>query len=135
MASDESENANLPLNRLPQERYVRIIGEGMRFHGVDDDYIDFQIMNVPYIPNCKPEDYMLFPPSAETKTQKKTIKNGKLSDESMGWFIVGKRVIEIGEHDPKAAFVQWAMAQLVGKINCTWVVMQTLYDADLPVCG
>lgn len=61
MAHDESENAKLPTEKLPQERYIRIIAAGMRQHGVNDEYIDYSILNVPYIPNRKPKDYLSFP--------------------------------------------------------------------------
>jgi hypothetical protein len=98
-------------------------------------------MNVPYIPNRKPEDYLLFPPEKKANSKKKGSKLKQISvsdfqkkSKSMGWLGVGKRVIQIGEHDPKSAFVQRVLTKLVGNINSTWVVMQTLYDPNLPVC-
>lgn len=136
MSLDEDDNAKLPTERLPQERYVRIIAEGMRFHGLDDEYIDYQIMNVPYIPNRKPAEYLRFPVNKGSKKQLKQLscqsytKKAKQND----WLRIGNRVIQIGEHDPQSAFVQWAKSQLVGQEDCTWVLMQTLYDPDLPVC-
>jgi hypothetical protein len=131
------EGKDLP-KRLPQERYVRVIAEGMRQAGVDEEYIDYQIMNEPYIPSRKPGNYLTFA-NQEDKKQKGKLnqvswKEYKKKGKKMGWFLVGKRIIQLGKHDPNGAYVAWIMTNLCGEIDCTWVVMQTFYDPDLPEC-
>ena len=133
MALDKLENDELPKEKLPQERYVRVIATGMRKYGVEDEYIDYSILNVPYIPNRKPEEYLTFP---KEKEKLKTISYNDYvkKAEKKPWFLIGTKVIQLGEHDPKSPFVQWIMTRIAGKPDCTWTMLQTLYDPDLPVC-
>ena len=133
MALDKLENDELPKEKLPQERYVRVIATGMRRYGVEDEYIDYSILNVPYIPNRKPEEYLTFP---KEKEKLKTISYNDYAKkaEKKAWYLIGNKVIQLGEHDPNSPFVQWITSRLVGKPDCTWTMLQTLYDPDLPVC-
>lgn len=116
---------------LPQERYVRIIGEGLKYHGVDQEYIDYQIMNANYTPN--PKELLKF---QDTKKQHKLLYSTYLSKSSRHmWFLVGRRVIEI--QVPKKTddpFVMWAKRELVGKADSTWFMLQSMYEPSLPVC-
>ena len=49
------------IDRLPQERYLRLIAEGLaQYHG-DEDYISDQIMGVAFKPSRKLEEYATFP--------------------------------------------------------------------------
>lgn len=49
-----------PLERIPQERYLRIIAAGMQKYNVSEDYIQDEIMNVPFSPSRKPGNYSQF---------------------------------------------------------------------------
>lgn len=49
------------IEKLPQERYLKLISSGMRAHNIDDDYIEDQILSIPYSPKAKPEDFRTFP--------------------------------------------------------------------------
>ena len=51
------------MDRLPQERYLRVIADGMESYGVDQGYIQEEIMGVPYIPNRTPQKSFLQIPS------------------------------------------------------------------------
>lgn len=135
MALDESENAKLPTEKLPQERYIRIIATGMRQYGVDDEYIDYSILNVPYIPNRKPKDYLSFPQKISGRGKLKIISYDEYVKKARKkmWFLIGNRVIQLGEHDPNSPFVQMLLARVVGKPDSTWVALQTLYDPDIPL--
>lgn len=136
MAKNEIENANIPSNRLPQERSIRAIAQGMKFHGIDEDVIDYHIMNVPYIPKRRPDQFLRFPekkrPGRKHKMKMITHDEYLKKSSNKGWFAIGNRVIQLGAHEPRCAFVKWAKKQLVGKLDCTRVVMQTLYDPDIP---
>jgi len=136
MGHNEEDKSHVPLDRLPQERYVRIIASGMRHHGVDEDYVQYQILNVNYLPDRKPEDYLQFPP-LETKTKKLqyiTMKEYEKKAGDRNWFIIGDRVIQVGKHDESSAFMGWAQHQIIGRQDCTFTILQTLYDPDLPEC-
>jgi hypothetical protein len=136
MKQDEAENQKLPLDRLPQERYIRIIASGMKHHGVDEEYIDSLFMSVPYIPNRKPEEYLQFPQEKEGKRLKSiSRKEYEKKSKEVNWFLVGDRIIQVGQHDPKSAFMQWVQSRAIGQPDCTWTWLQTLYDPDLPECG
>jgi len=119
-------------DELPQERYVRIIGEGLKYHGVEEEYIDYQIMNVHYTPSPK-----VFRQFNHRKHHLKEIAYSTYLSKSARnlWFLVGRKVIEIqvpnNAHDP---FVEWAKQELVGKPDSTWFMLQHMYDPSLPVC-
>lgn len=160
MEGYESENAKLPTEKLPQvrasfsflvrtvgftiltytcvsrslqERYVKVIATGIRQHGVDDEYIDYSILNVPYIPSRKPDEYLAFPKEKEKLKTISFTEYSKKAKKKM-WFLIGTKVIQLGEHDPNCPFVEWIASRLVGKSDCTWTMLQTLFDPDLPVC-
>ena len=119
-------------DELPQERYVRIIGEGLKYHGVDEEYIDYQIMNVPYTPS--PKELLQF---ENKKTKLKEIAYSTYLSRSNRnlWFLVGNKVIQIqGRNNSKDPFVLWAKRELVGKPDSTWFVLQLMYDPSLPAC-
>lgn len=136
MALDECENAKLPTEKLPQERYIRIIAKGMRHHGVDDEYIDYSILNVPYIPNRKPKDYLSFPQKIAGKGKLKVISYEEYVKKAKkkAWFLIGNRIVQLGEHDPNSNFIQMLFLRVIGQPDATWVTLQTLYDPDLPLC-
>lgn len=148
---DESETANdsvsaqvyvmtaIPAetDELPQERYVRIIGEGLRYHGIDEEYIDYQIMNANYEPY--PTELLTFPESTNKRRDLQISYKTYLSKSSKHlWFLVGNKVIEIQEPRRRLstddAFLEWARNELVGKSDSTFFMLQLMYDPSLPVC-
>ena len=141
MNANNLKNEELPSDRLPQERFLRIIASGMRHHGVDEDYIENEVMNCPYIPSRKPEEYLRFPsvedddhPSLRVKTipVQKYLKQASKKK----WFAIGDRVFcirsEIEEDHP---FVMWLRSSFIGHLDVTWTVSRSLFDPDLPRCA
>ena len=63
---DESKviNENAPIEKKPQERYLRLVSEGMKFHGVDETYVADEIMSCPYIPKRTQDNWCRFPTTA-----------------------------------------------------------------------
>jgi hypothetical protein len=108
----------------------------MRHYGVDDEYIDYSILNVPYIPNRKPKDYLSFPQKISGRGKLKVIsyKEYERKAKKNAWFLIGNRIIQLGEHDPNSNFIQMLMARVIGKPDATFVTLQTLFDPDLPLC-
>jgi gamma-glutamylcyclotransferase (GGCT)/AIG2-like uncharacterized protein YtfP len=136
MDSDRVGNEKLPSDRLPQERFLRIIASGMRHHGVDEDYIENEVMNCPYIPKRKPEEYLRFPTISD---KIKTIPVHKYLKHASkkNWFAIGDRVFcipakSLVEDHP---FVTWLKRSYIGHLDVTWTVTRTLYDPDLPKCA
>eukprot|EP00545_Synedropsis_sp_CCMP1620_P014188 CAMPEP_0119023266 /NCGR_PEP_ID=MMETSP1176-20130426/29629_1 /TAXON_ID=265551 /ORGANISM="Synedropsis recta cf, Strain CCMP1620" /LENGTH=315 /DNA_ID=CAMNT_0006978313 /DNA_START=1 /DNA_END=948 /DNA_ORIENTATION=+ len=142
MAGDALENAKLPSNRLPQERFIRIVAEGMKYHGVEQEVIDFHIMNVPYIPSRKPDEYRRFSADINSKKRSK-IKTISYDDylmksKKMVWIAIGGHVVHVkptDENDSMSGpFLQWVKQNLVGKSDCTQYMMQVCYDPTLSWC-
>ena len=133
MDGDEFGNEHLPTDKLPQERFLRIIATGMRHHGIDEDYIENEVMNCPYIPMRKPSEYLRFPDAAKIKSipESKYLKHA----DARNWFAVGRRVFYVPERDEKNKMVQWLNKSYFGKLDVTWSVSRTLYDPDLPECS
>jgi hypothetical protein len=83
---DESQHGE-PLEKKPQERYLRLIAEGMRHHGVDETYVTDEVMSCPFVPKRTPEDWYTFPTTfaATTATQlhrKKSCNDDKNAQSS-----------------------------------------------------
>ena len=57
----EDEFLDSPIEVLPQSRYLELITQAMRKYGVDNDYIEDNILAVPYIPKRTPEEYHRIP--------------------------------------------------------------------------
>lgn len=57
----EDEFLDLPIETLPQCRYLELIAKGMAQYGVDEDFIDCQIMATPFEPKRPPEEYRKIP--------------------------------------------------------------------------
>ena len=142
MESDNLRNEELPSDRLPQERFLRVIASGMRHHGVDEDYIENEVMNCPYIPKRKPEEYLKFPSiddDMESFSYAKTIPISKYLKQATkrNWFAIGDRVFSIPGQSLKDdhPFVKWLRMSYIGHLDVTWTVSRTLYDPDLPKCA
>lgn len=141
MVVEEPGNAKLPINRLPQERYIQIIAEGMKFHGIDQEVVDFHIMNVPYIPRRKPSEYLRFhtehhPNKKRSKTKTISYDDFIMKSEKMVWIAIGTHVIQIkeveeGNEGSRGLFLEWVKRNLVGKYDCTHFLVQGHYDPAL----
>jgi hypothetical protein len=130
--------------KLPQERHLKVIASGMRAYGVEEDYINNHVMGVKFIPSRKPEGYLKFPPKDPTvelptislsawnkKCQRRLNKVDK-KNSNLILFRIGEHAIQI-RHDPQHAFFIWLKDRLQGPQDSTWVIVQTLFDPDLPM--
>lgn len=105
-------------------------------------------MGVSYIPSRQPADYLKFPKASSTPTQQRlpklslmewNKKCGQMLEEadkkekSLLIVRLGRTVIRVDDgHDPDNPFCVWFRGRLVGAKDITWVIMQTLFDPDLP---
>lgn len=124
-----------PMEKLPQERYLRLIAQGMRKYDVDDDYINDQIMSVPYIPSRKAEDYVKFPvaqeplPVVSFETYKRKCRRTRDL-----YFVVGDGVFRVGEHDPGNPVCVMLRSKAHGKDDITLATYHVMLDPDIPEC-
>lgn len=129
-----------PIEQLPAERYLKLIWQGMREYKVDEDYIQDQIMSVPYIPTCKPEEYLTIPFSKKHKSgklPKMTLpKYYKLCQKNVNggdvYFAMNGHVIKLGPHDAQHPAVMWVKERLFGQRDATWIIHQTIVEPNLP---
>jgi hypothetical protein len=132
--------------KLPQERYLKVIASGMRAYGVDEDYINNTILGVKFIPSKKPEKYPKCPPvdpaveiptlslSAWNKEYQRRLNKVNKANSNLILFRIGEHVIQIC-HDPQHPFYIWLKGNVQGPQDSTWVIVQALFDPDLPMIG
>lgn len=124
-----------PIERLPQERYLKLVAQGMRQQGVDEDYITDQLEACPFAPMRNPEEYQVFP--AAKRLQKiSMVKYERLCErgnvEGDVYFCLGNCVFRLGEHDPENPLAKWFEAHGHGKPDCTFQITQTVIEPSIP---
>lgn len=125
-----------PIERLPQERYLKLIAEGMRQYQVDEDYIIDQIETCPFIPKRNPADYFTFPVAKKVRKislarYQKLCQRAKEVEGDL-YFCLGRQVFRLGEHDPANPLATWFETHGHGKICCTYMVHLTVVDPEIP---
>jgi hypothetical protein len=154
---DESK-LDLPPERLPQERYLRLIAKGMAKYHCDEDYVNDQIVGVPFEPSRRPSNYLVFPTLQMNCTSESTYERSQnlpvitfegyerlcaegrsRSDDGKSpkhlYFILGNHVILT--HNPckdHPGFL-WLVANAFGKKDVTFYLHMTHLDPDIPFCG
>ena len=118
---------------LPQERYLRVIAAGMRIHGVDDDFINDEILGVAYRPSRKPGHYLQFPTQAPVLPKIKKREYQKWAYQR-NCFAVGHRVIQVHNLDLSIPLSSFVKNRLIGQTDVSWIVWETLLEPDLPAC-
>lgn len=121
----------------PQERYLKLMTDGLRIHDVDETYIRDEILAVNYIPNERDkvidQNYRSFPVAKKlTKiSQSKYVTKICKSPENATHFVIGTKIIKLdGEPDPSNACIRWLKANGDGKGDMTLLVHQTFIDKD-----
>lgn len=138
---DESK-LDSPIEQLPTERYLKLIANGMREYKVDEDYVMDQIMSVPYIPSCQPNDYRTIPFAKQrngslpkislAKYYKLCRKNSGKKDGGDVYFVIHRHVIKLGPHDPQHPAAMWVKERLHGQRDATWINHQSTVEPSLP---
>ena len=126
-----------PIEIQPQERYLRLILEGMRIYGVDETYIEDEIMACPYVPKLAPEDYRSFPTQSDDLpiiTMKKYEKLCRQKTEYL-YFILHKYVLKADPHNPGNPAAAWLRVHGHGKGDLSFCVHELLVDPDIPWAG
>jgi hypothetical protein len=125
-----------PIEQLPQERYLKLIAQGMRKYNVDEDYITDHIEAIGFVPKTKPANFATFPVAKRVraiswKEYQKICTRGKVEGDC--YLVIGKRVFRCGEHDPANPVMKWIARHCHGKADCTLVMHLTVVDPDIPL--
>eukprot|EP00522_Entomoneis_paludosa_P015701 CAMPEP_0172451738 /NCGR_PEP_ID=MMETSP1065-20121228/9647_1 /TAXON_ID=265537 /ORGANISM="Amphiprora paludosa, Strain CCMP125" /LENGTH=356 /DNA_ID=CAMNT_0013203709 /DNA_START=296 /DNA_END=1366 /DNA_ORIENTATION=- len=135
----------------PEERYIKIISQGLRTYGALESYIESTILNSGWIPNAKREDYQKFPiakvndddsePTLMALSEYTWEEYQQLHLEKPS-FVFGNRVYQFPHghpdnlderNNPQVANVwKWMTLNILGRDCSTWKFWNTLYDPDLP---
>jgi hypothetical protein len=129
---------NPAVERLPQECYLKVVAEGMRQNGILYEYIQDEIMNVPFIPDRSSADYCKFPLAHKIgkisySTYQKVCQLAKV--EGCLYFVLGDSVFRLGEHDPNNPLAAWIEEHGHGKGDLTFFIQLILMDPSLPFCA
>jgi len=124
----------------PQERYLKLMTDGLRGHDIDETYIHDEVLSVNYIPNERDKvtdqnNYKVFP--ASKKVSKVDFKKyeSKLckSKDNATHFVIGSKVMRLDEGPNNLASnpcLRWFRAQAHGKGDITFLVHQTFVDKE-----
>ena len=120
-----------PMEQPAQERYLKLISEGLRHHGVDDEYIDFTILSNEYVPSQG--NYYKFPstPKITPITYDKYVALCRNSADKY-YFIIHKDVFEMPVSNAENPGAKWILGQCHGKGDMSWTIYMTCIDPDIP---
>jgi hypothetical protein len=123
--------------RLPQECYLKVVAEGMQQNGISYEYIEDEILNVPFIPDRSSEDYCKFPLAHKVakiscSTYQTVCQRAKV--EGCLYFVLGDGVFRLGEHDPNNPLAAWIEEHGHGKGDLTFFIQLMLMDPSIPFC-
>lgn len=124
----------------PQERYLKLMTDGLRVHDIDETYIHDEVLSVNYIPNERDKvtdasNYKSFPEAkkiAKVNYQKYESKLCKSKDNATH-FVIGSKVMRLDEsanNIPSNPCVKWFREQAHGKGDISFLVHQTFVDKE-----
>lgn len=136
---EDDVNPDSDMEQPAEERYLKLIADGLRQLKIDEDYIDTQIMAVPYVAALPPNDWQKFP-----------CKNGKSEDElpkitarkyeqlcrkqkgKKAYFVIGGFVMELIIENPNNPGAKWFLENAHGMPDMTWAIYQLVVSSDVP---
>lgn len=128
--------------KLPHERYLKLIAAGMSKYSVEEDYVNDEILGVPFTPDRKPHEYLTFPrwPGFPVDTDlpkmsyKRYQKYCQKSNKAQLCFISGKHLILCAPHDIKHAGSIWFREHGFGKPDVSCHLQTCIVNPSLPYC-
>lgn len=123
-------------DKLPQERYLRLIANGMRKYKIDPEYIEDQIMGVDFEPTVKPENYKTVPLISDPLPKITYERYQSLCSSNEGadtYVIIGKKVIKIVEREYENPCIKWSRKNGFGKPDMTLYIHLNIIDPDMPM--
>mmetsp|Transcript_14374 Transcript_14374/g.22143 ORF Transcript_14374/g.22143 Transcript_14374/m.22143 type:complete len:347 (-) Transcript_14374:130-1170(-) len=122
----------------PQERYLKVIAEGMRMYDVDENYITKSILGVDCYPSRKPGSYLTFRTTTGGENNLPTMtfeEYEKRACTQIPCFLIGNRVVDLDKKnlpDDDHPLMKLLRAKAIGKSDFTHHLLEVLYDPDLP---
>jgi hypothetical protein len=124
----------------PQERYLKLMTDGLRGHDIDETYIHDEVLSVNYIPNERDKvtdqsNYKAFPSAkklSKVNFQKYETKLCKAQDNATH-FVIGSNIMRVDEGANNIASnpcLSWFRLQAHGKGDITFLVHQTFVDKE-----
>jgi hypothetical protein len=132
----------------PQERYLKLMTDGLRYHEIDETYIRDEILAVDYIPNERDKvsdqnSFLSFPNAkkvskfSQQKYETKLCGEPKTcsKDNKTGThFVIGTKIMRVDGDNLQLnnPCVKWLRKQAHGMGDITLLVHQTFVDKDQP---
>lgn len=126
-----------PLEHLPQDRYLNLIAIGLRKYKVDDEFVDFQIMAVPYTAKRHAHEFERVPLLRKTLPRikyRRYLQRCKKAEGTDIYFILGDGVFRLNQPDFKLPASRWLGRNGHGKPDATLFIHKTIVDPDIPLC-
>ena len=126
-----------PIENKPQERYLKLIAQGMMRYGADETYVQDEIMGCPYIPTRQADNWYSFPLKSEKLPTISFEKYQKLCRKSTKdlYFILHDYVLKADDHDPGNPGSMWMRQHAHGKEDLSFLCHKIVVDPDLPYAG
>ena len=122
-----------PMEQPAEERYLKLIADGLKVHGVDEDYIEYTIMSTEYIPSRKPGDYYKFPSKSKLAAITFDKYEALCRDAKDNcYFVLGDYVLEMPVSNPENPGAKWIRGQCHGKGDMSWIIYKIRIDPDIP---
>jgi hypothetical protein len=117
---------------VPQERYLKIISQGLEHHGASPQYIQEAIRSVECTPCRTPCDFRSFPTSQEPLA---TISFEKYQQRATTQpsFVIGDRIVDMVGilPDEDQAVMKFLRGNAIGKDDVTTFIRDIFYDPDM----
>jgi hypothetical protein len=118
---------------IPQERYLKVISDGMRHHNVCSDYIHRRILSAKCTPVRKPCDYLLLPRDAEplpTITYHDYVHRAITCTKC---FLLGDAIVDLVGDLPEenAPLMKFLTQMFIGKRDILPHLKEIFYDPDV----
>lgn len=128
-----------PIEHLPSDRYLNLIAQGMRQHRVDSDYVDNEILAIPFLPKRQPEEFERLPHKRKFLPKisfKKYLDLCRKEEGKYIFFILQNGVfrtitVQPDFEDPAA---RWLQRNGHGQPDCSLMFHKMLVDPDIPLC-
>ena len=115
----------------PQERYLKIIAEGLKHHGVKPEYVE-NLFKVEFRPSRKPENYLSFPIPADKELPTLTFEEYLERSKTKPCAIIHDKVIDlVGEYDDNNPLIRVWQVNHCGKTCMAPTLRKAVYDPDL----
>uniref|UniRef100_A0A7S2VG95 gamma-glutamylcyclotransferase n=1 Tax=Entomoneis paludosa TaxID=265537 RepID=A0A7S2VG95_9STRA len=140
--NDFDENVEMDNNKIekkPQERYLRLIAQGMLDNGVDETYVGDEIMACPFIESRKEEEWYTFPLARTEQRMSKISFEGyqKLCKRKPNelYFIMNQNQVikaDLSGHGDGNPAVEWMKQHAHGKEDITHLIHKMIVDPIVP---